>query len=126
MGRPLWSSQLIEKMCLAEKEKELDRKRELEIREEEMSLLGWTSFVPLRESGLWGVAEGNVWSSSAPTAPSENTPRRSAASPNITPNHPLDCVVDNPVQISDLSNDLQITFSQEIRGEFSDALAQYH
>lgn len=64
MGRPMWSSVYLERVSkdAEEEEKEREKEREWEIREEEMALAGWTSFIPIRESGLWGMAEGIAWS----------------------------------------------------------------
>lgn len=126
MGRPLWSSRLIESARLMEKEKEQrERQREWKKREEEMTLLGWTSFVPLRDSGLWGVAEGSVWNDSAPTPVNQNTHRGTTTTnlrPETIPNPILDREVDDRVryvQHGDLADHLQIALSQEVRGELS-------
>lgn len=127
MGRPLWSSRLIERERLVEKEKEQrERQREWKIREEEMTLLGWTSFVPLRDSGLWGVVEGNTWNDSAPTQADQDAHRRTTITtprPETIPNPILDREVNDRVRDGALLDYLQIAFSQEVRGELSSITA---
>lgn len=71
------------------KEAEEEKEREWKIREEEIALAGWTSFVPLRESGEWGV-EGSAWNVDPPDA-ATTTPTRPGTSPRMPFFHPVAC-----------------------------------
>lgn len=82
----MWSYVYLERTL---KDAEEEKEREREIREEEMVLAGWTSFIPLRESGLWGMAEGISWNVDQDTSNETTTTATLLTSPRTVSSRPV-------------------------------------